>query len=141
MCLCVCVCVRVFVCLCVCVSVCLCVCVFCVCAWILLRLSGSRPRSKICDFYAHCANLMLKTRAWCKSDFQNASVTLIFEQNFATSTHIVIIAIYNLCRRRKVFFENEHHARVLEIRFAPRSRFEHQSCTILVDVTSFWIWA
>ena len=45
----------------------------------------------------------------------------------------------NMRRRRKVFFESERHARVLDIRFAPRSRFERQICTILVDVTKFLI--
>ena len=58
-------------------------------------------RSKTCDVYEDCDFDMLKTRAWYKYDVQNASVVLIFAQNFATSTQIVIIAIRNLCRCRK----------------------------------------
>ena len=61
---------------------------------------------------------------------------LIFEENFATSTQIVNRYNHNVCRRRKVLFENEHHARVLEIRFAPRSRFERLEAEIKNFVTS-----
>ena len=49
----------------------------------------------------------------------------------------LIIAVHNLCRRLKVLFKNEHHARVLKMRFAPRSRFELLEVAILVDVAHF----
>ena len=65
------------------------------------------------------------------------SVALIFEQNFATSTQIANRYNHNLCRRRKILCENEHHARILDIIFVPRSRFEHIEIAILVDVARF----
>ena len=61
---------------------------------------------------------------------------LIFEKHFVTSTQIVNRYKHNVVRRRKVFFENEHHTRVLEIRFAPRSRFERLRAEIKHFVTS-----
>ena len=47
------------------------------------------------------------------------------------------VGVRDLCRRRKTLFENEHHARVLDIRFAPRSHFERVGSAIPVDVTKF----
>ena len=65
---------------------------------------------------------------------QNASEVLNFKQNLQTVTRIVILDFYNPGDCLQVLFEIEHHARVSEHKFAPRSHSGGLGSTILDDV-------